>query len=123
TSLAVDPANVWIARAFYIWLSVMNLFVISMAWSLMADLFEPERSHRLFGPMAAGASLGGLIGPLISGALVASLGESGLLFLSAALLLSTLVCVRYLLRWRDRLGPRTDAASPERIGGSIWAGL
>lgn len=123
TSLAVDPANVWIARAFYIWLSVMNLFVISVAWSLMADLFEPERSHRLFGPMAAGASLGGLIGPLISGALVAPLGEAGLLFLSAALLISTLACVRYLLSWRDRLGPRTDAASPERIGGSIWAGV
>ncbi|RIK99691.1 MAG: MFS transporter [Proteobacteria bacterium] len=122
-SLATDPGNVWIARAFYIWLSVMNLFVISIAWSLMADLFEPERSHRLFGQIAAGASLGGLIGPLLSGVLVAPLGEAGLLFLSAALLLSTLVCVRYLLRWRDRIGPRTDAPPPERIGGSIWAGL
>ncbi len=122
-SLATDPGNVWIARAFYIWLSVMNLFVISMAWSLMADLFEPERSHRLFGQIAAGASLGGLIGPLLSGILVAPLGEAGLLALSAALLLSTLICVRYLLRWRDRLGPRADAPSPERIGGSIWAGL
>jgi AAA family ATP:ADP antiporter len=122
-SLAADPGNVWIARAFYIWLSVMNLFVISIAWSLMADLFEPERSVRLFGPIAAGASLGGLIGPLLSGALVAPLGEAGLLALSAALLLSTLVCVRCLLRWRDRLGPRRDAPPPERIGGSIWAGL
>lgn len=122
-SLAADPGNVWIARAFYIWLSVMNLFVISIAWSLMADLFEPERSHRLFGPIAAGASLGGLIGPLLSGALVAPLGEAGLLALSAALLLSTLVCVRYLLGWRARIGPRADAPSPERIGGSIWAGL
>jgi AAA family ATP:ADP antiporter len=123
TSLAVDPKNVWIARAFYIWLSVMNLFVISIAWSLMADLFEPERAHRLFGQIAAGASLGGIAGPLLSGVLVAPLGEAGLLFMSAALLLSTLLCVRYLLGWRDRLGPRSDGPQPERIGGSIWAGL
>jgi ATP:ADP antiporter, AAA family len=123
TSLTTDPDNVWIARAFYIWISVMNLFVISVAWSLMADLFDPEQGHRLFGQVAAGASLGGLAGPLLSGLLVAPLGEAGLLFLSAALLLSTLLCVRYLLAWHDRTGRRAEAARPERIGGSIWAGF
>ncbi len=48
---------------------------------------------------------------------------AGLLYLSAFLLLATLVFVRQLLRWRDRMGPRDDVPSPERIGGSIWAGL
>lgn len=123
TSLLVDPGNVWIGRAFFIWLSVFNLFVISIAWSLMADLLDRDQSQRLFGQIAAGASLGGLAGPLISGLLVAPLGEAGLLYLSTALLLATLPCVDYLLRWRDRLGPRTDVPSPERIGGSIWGGL
>jgi ATP:ADP antiporter, AAA family len=123
TSLAADPANVWIARAFYIWLSVMNLFVISVAWSLMADLFDPEQSHRLFGQIAAGASLGGLAGPLLSGLLVGPLGEAGLLYLSAALLLSTLLCVRYLLAWHDRHGRAGQAPRRERIGGSVWDGV
>src|SRR5690606_31947414 len=127
TSLVVDPANVWIARAFYIWLSVFNLFVISIAWSLMADLFERDQGHRLFGQIAAGASLGGLAGPIISGLLVAPLGEAGLLFLSTGFLLLTLLCVRYLIGWRDRIGPKADEGSqappPDRIGGSIWAGL
>jgi ATP:ADP antiporter, AAA family len=123
TSLAADPDNVWIARAFYIWLSVMNLFVISVAWSLMADLFEPEQGHRLFGQIAAGASLGGLAGPLLSGLLVAPLGEPGLLYLSSALLVSTLLCVRYLLSWHDRHSRTTAVPRQERIGGSIWAGL
>ena len=122
-SLITDPDNVWIARAFYIWLSVMNLFVISIAWSLMADLFEPEQGHRLFGQIAAGASLGGLVGPLLSGFLVAPLDEAGLLFLSSALLLSTLLCVRYLFAWHARHGRRAVVPRPERIGGSIWAGL
>lgn len=125
TSLVLDPANIWIARAFYIWLSVMNLFVISLAWSLMADVFDPDQAHRLFGQVAAGASLGGLTGPLISGLLVAPLGEAGLLYLSSALLLTTLPCVRLLLAWREKAGPRSQAHEPpaNRIGGSIWAGL
>ncbi|MDT9598876.1 NTP/NDP exchange transporter [Sphingosinicella rhizophila] len=123
-SLIADPDNVWIGRAFYIWVSVFNLFVISIAWSLMADLFTSEQGRRLFGQIAAGMSMGGLTGPLLSGLLVEPLGLAGLLLLSTALLLSTLLCVRYLLAWRDRQGA-LDApeASTRPIGGSIWAGL
>ncbi len=122
-SLWLDPANVWIARAFYIWLSVMNLFVISIAWSLMADLFERERGHRLFGQIAAGASLGGLTGPLLSGLLVSVVGEPGLLLISTGLLLLTLFFVKQLFGWRDTMGPRTDVPPKERIAGSPWAGI
>lgn len=120
-SLWIDPRDVWVGRVFYVWVSVFNLFVISLAWSLMADVFDAEQSRRLFGPIAAGASLGGLAGPVMSGFLVGPLGEAGLLSLSTALLLSTLICVAYLLTWRDARGPRRDA--PERIGGSIWEGI
>jgi AAA family ATP:ADP antiporter len=123
TALLIDRSNIWIGRAFYIWLSVFNLFVISIAWSLMSDLLDRDQSQRLFGQIAAGASLGGLTGPLLSGFLVGPLGEAGLLFLSTMLLLSTLACVAWLLRWRDGLGPRGDVTTPERIGGSIWGGL
>ncbi|HEY0013290.1 MAG TPA: MFS transporter [Allosphingosinicella sp.] len=124
-SLMADPDNVWTARAFYIWLSVFNLFVISIAWSLMADVFNKDQGHRLFGQIAAGASLGGLTGPLLSGLLVAPLGHAGLLLLSTGLLLSTLFFAHRLLTWRDRCGRPEDSDNPPdaRIGGSIWAGL
>lgn len=122
-SLKLDPANIWVARGFYIWLSVMNLFVISIAWSVMADLFAPDQAHRLFGQIAAGASLGGLAGPVLSGFLVGLLGEAGLLALSAVLLLSTLLCARWLFRWRNRFGATSAEPASQRIGGSIWAGL
>jgi len=123
-SLRVDPDNMWAARGFYVWISVMNLFVISIAWSLMADVFGTEQGRRLFGQIAAGASLGGLAGPLLSGFLVAPLGHSGLLFLSVALLLATLPFAWWLLGWRTRHGQPDDSRPPEQaIGGSIWAGL
>jgi AAA family ATP:ADP antiporter len=123
--LLTDPGNVWVARAFYIWLSVFNLFVISLAWSLMADIFSADQGRRLFGQIAAGASVGGLTGPLLSTLLVAPLGHAGLLLLSTALLLSTLICARRLMTWHDLHGER-DAARPpttHAMGGGIWAGI
>ena len=125
TSLLIDPDNLWVARAFYIWLSVMNLFVISIAWSLMADLFTPGQAHRLFGQIAAGASLGGLVGPVLSAVLAGTVSEAGLLYISTALLLSTLLCARYLMGWRDRTGAPADPSSSnrQRIGGTAWGGI
>jgi AAA family ATP:ADP antiporter len=123
-ALLQDPENVWIGRAFYIWLSVFNLFVISIAWSLMVDVFSPEQAKRLFGRIAAGASLGGLVGPLLSGVLVGWVGHAGLLAISTALLLATLICVAHLLRWRARFGhPDDPRPAAEAIGGSNWAGI
>jgi ATP:ADP antiporter, AAA family len=77
---------------------------------------------RLLGQVAAGASLGGLTGPLISTLLVAPLGHAGLLAISTVLLLSTLACVTWLQRWAgERYRATGDATQP--VGGSIWAGL
>lgn len=124
--LLVDPEEVWAGRVFYVWLSVFNLFVISLAWSVMADVFQPEQAKRLFGQIAAGASLGGLAGPLLSAALVAPLGLAGLLFLSAAMLLGTLLCAGWLFRWRDAQGwnaTPTGETADRAMRGSVLAGL
>ena len=122
-AMQLDPTNVWIGRLFYVWLSVLNLFLISVAWSLMSDIFRPEQARRLFGQIAAGASLGALAGPLLSGVLVEQIGHGGLLLISAALLLATIPCATYLLRRPavHRSGQQIDNREP--IGGSIVAGL
>ena len=123
--LMTSPGDVWMGRAFYIWISVVNLFVFSLGWSLMADVFRAEQARRLFGQVAAGASLGGLAGPLLSGLLVGTVGEPGLLVISAGLMLASLLAVRQLLSWRQRNGPVEPAEqAPSRpIGGNIFAGL
>ncbi|WP_373376773.1 NTP/NDP exchange transporter [Cupriavidus nantongensis] len=127
------PDNVWLARVFYVWLSVFNLFVVSVAWSLMADVFRPEQARRLFALLAAGASAGGLAGPVLGGWLVPHIGLTGLMLLSAALLAATLPGVGWLFGWRRRAGAGVglpdqpvasatqDPANP--IGGGLLAGL
>ena len=54
-----------VEKSFYVWVSVFSLFHISVFWSFMSDLFNKEQAGRLFGIIAAGASVGGLIGPSI----------------------------------------------------------
>jgi len=118
------PDDVWLARAFYIWLSVFNLLSVSVVWSVMADLFRIAEAKRLFALVAVGASVGGLVGPLLGVALVGSIGHAGLLLLSAVLLVGTIFAARHLQMWRDRhpLGPDETRARSRPLGGSPFAG-
>ncbi|WP_434624209.1 MFS transporter [Pseudomonas sp. Z1-29] len=107
-----DSDNVWLARTFYVWISVYNLFVVSVGWSLMADVFDSEQAKRLFAFIAAGASTGGLLGPALSALLIDSLGASGLMFVAAVLLGATLGLKRTLMRWRETGGAGRPGAAP-----------
>jgi ATP:ADP antiporter, AAA family len=122
---AVQPDNPWIARAFYVWLSVFNLLAISVAWSVLADLFPVAQAKRLFAVMAAGASAGSLIGPLLGVLLVGLIGLPGLMVLSTALLLGSAVAARALQVWRDHRPLRADELEASRLplGGNPFAGI
>ncbi|WP_313308389.1 NTP/NDP exchange transporter [Stutzerimonas nitrititolerans] len=102
----------WLARMFFVWISVYNLFVVSVAWSLMADVFDAGQAKRLFAFIAAGASVGGLVGPALSALLAGSLGEAGLALL-AGLLLGVALALKYsLMRWREVGGAGRPGAAP-----------
>lgn len=122
--LGLEEIRVPVARAFYIWVSVFNLFVVSVFWSFMADLFRNEQGKRLFGLIAAGGSLGALLGPALTAALAVPLGPAKLLVVSALLLEIAVFCVFRLLR---AVGPQTTKrqmeGEPERIGGSLIEGI
>ncbi|MNP07801.1 Major Facilitator Superfamily protein [compost metagenome] len=121
---ALQPDNLWSARAFYIWLSMFNLLSISLAWSVLADLFSSEQAKRLFGLLAAGASLGGLLGPLLGTLLVGVIGHAGLVVLATACLLGSVVAVVFLQRFRDRhpLPADTELPRSRPLGGNPFAG-
>jgi len=121
-----DPENAWIARAFYIWISVFNLIAISVIWSVCVDLFPSAQAKRLFALMAAGASVGGLVGPLLGIALVGLIGHAGLLWLAAALLVVGIGIARHLQHWRDAQPVNEGLSAQARarpLGGHPFAGI
>ncbi|WKZ13307.1 MAG: MFS transporter [Gammaproteobacteria bacterium] len=118
--------HTWIARAFFVWLSVVNLFWLSVFWSFMADIFSRDQSHRLFGFIAAGTSLGGLAGPLVTATLAASIGTLNLLLVAAALLVIAVPLVGMLNGWQiaqASSGVAECGGSDRPLGGNPFAGF
>lgn len=87
---------VWIGRIFYVWTAVFNLFVVSIFWQFMSDLWHTSQSKRLFGFIGVGGTFGGILGSSLTALLATVLGVANLLLLSALLLETALFLVRRL---------------------------
>ncbi len=118
--------HTWIARTFFVWLSVFTLFVLSVFWSFCVDIFTRDQARRMFGFIAAGISTGGIIGPLLARFLAVPIGRINLLLVAGVFLAVSLLFVRYLTRWQSRVN-RADDASPtdadRPIGGNPFSGI
>jgi AAA family ATP:ADP antiporter len=114
-----DDTPLWMQRTFYIWLSVFNLFVVSIFWSFMADIFQPGQAQRLFGFVMAGGSLGAMAGSWITTMLVLTLGSRNMMMAAAGCLLVATVMAVILGRYSRRQNRDRPTAV---IGGSIWEG-
>ena len=97
------PDSRWLAAVFYWWFSVVNLFMVSVFWSLMVDLFTANQASRLLPAIAGGGSLGAIAGPLVAAVFVKGLGVSGVLLLAAAGLVVVIVLVSRVIREKRRL--------------------
>jgi len=114
-----DATGDWIQYGFYVWLSVFNLFVVSIFWSFMADIFHPGQAQRLFGSIMAGGSLGAISGPLLTANWVGDIGSRGVIQLAMVLLLVATVIAIILGRFERQ---RHQDKPAKIIGGSIWEG-
>jgi AAA family ATP:ADP antiporter len=111
--------NIWIGRAFFVWLSIFNLFVVSVFWGLMADVFDPEQGKRLFGVIASGMSLGAIAGAGLTSLLAPRIHHAFLLAI-AAVMLESAVFIVSRLHVRERA---SSAAQITPVGGSFLAGI
>jgi AAA family ATP:ADP antiporter len=98
-----DPSSRWVATGYFWWFSVVNLFMVSIFWSLMADLFTPLQATRLFAAISAGGSLGAIAGPLVTRVLAGAVGVEGLLLAAAGSLVIVIGLVHLLMREKARL--------------------
>jgi AAA family ATP:ADP antiporter len=115
-------ARPWIDRAFYVWASMFALFVVTVFWGFMADLFRNEQGKRLFGFIAVGSSLGGIAGSTVTATLVQMVPRFTLLLIACIPLEVASQCVGVLHR---RFGGGEDPARIENrpLGGSAWSGI
>ncbi|MCW5801547.1 MAG: MFS transporter [Deltaproteobacteria bacterium] len=113
--VALEVSPTVVGRTFYVWASVFSLFVISVFWSLLADLLGPDAARRLYGPIAAGGTVGGLVGPALTRLLVEPAGVAGILVLSAALLEVALVAAMQMWRAGEALAPTARAGDQDDL--------
>src|SRR5690242_14566200 len=123
--LTLGIAPVIVARVFFVWVSIFNLFAVTVFWSFMADLFTAEQGKRLFGFIGAGGTAGGLLGPVITIGLSAPLGAVNLLVAAAVLLELAVFCVLRLERAATAQATASGGADagPQPVGGSAFAAL
>ena len=129
-TLQGDDASVAAGQFFYVFISVLALFLTSVFWSFLVELFASGQARRLFPVIAAGGTAGALLGPLFTDLTVRAIGNDGILFTGAALFVGALVSQRVLIAiWTSGRGPAAgDSAETARshdraIGGNPFAGV
>lgn len=125
---AGSATSVWTARAFFVWTSVFTMFVVSVFWCFMADVYRSEQAKRLFGFIGLGGTLGSVIGSATTASLASRIGTANLILVSIVMLeLAVLAVIRFPVRddsGRDAGGGTNGVARRDApIGGSIWAGF
>ncbi len=120
-----SAGDVWTGRVFYIWTSVFNLFVVSVFWCFMADVFRSGQGKRLFGFIGVGGTLGAIAGSGLTALMASRIGTKNLLLVSAALLeLAVLMVVLFpVTSLGDATAVNTEQLDRKPIGGSAWAGF
>src|SRR4249919_2534334 len=130
--LAFVPLFTWqdllspkaLGMLFFVWVSVFNLFVVSVFWSFMSDIWSDEQARRLYPIIGAGGATGAIVGPALTRMLVGSIGVGNLLLVSALLLGIAMACVLVLGRWARLHGAhRHEVAHEDAVGGGMFDGL
>jgi AAA family ATP:ADP antiporter len=121
------PENRWVAAAYFWWFSAINLILISVFWTLMADLFSASQATRLFAFIAAGGELGAIAGPLVTRHLAEAIGIDGLMLVAIAGFAIMILLVQLLVREKARLHALGEDAQrttlDHNLPGTPWRGF
>jgi AAA family ATP:ADP antiporter len=124
--VATPEQTIWVGRIFFIWTSVFNLFVVSIFWQMIVDIFTSDQGKRLFGFIAAGATLGAISGSLFTVSTVEHMAPAYLMIGAALMLEVAVFCVRRLSGLSEALSERPQAdqdQAEQPIGGTLLGGI
>src|SRR3984957_13231760 len=121
---ATPEQTIWVGRIFFIWTSVFNLFVVSIFWQMIVDIFTSEQGKRLFGFIAAAATLGAMSGSVFTISTVEHMAPAYLMVGAALMLEVAVYCVRRLSGLSAALSLRPEGDQPEQpVGGTLLGGI
>lgn len=115
--------STWTARAFFVWVSVFNLFAVSLFWSFLADTFDSQQAKRLFGLIAAGGTLGGLCGSFLAQRVVERIGVAQLLLIPLAFIVVLSALMLFFERASKNVRGEEVEERGEATGGTFWEGI
>jgi AAA family ATP:ADP antiporter len=119
--LRANEGSIAVGQFFYVFISILSLFLTSVFWAFLLELFDSGQAKRLFGVIAAGGTAGALAGPGITYLTVSRLGNSGVLFVGATMFVVAIICQQSLLKiWKAR---RAAGQEDRPIGGNPFAGF
>ena len=122
--VAFDSGMPGRGMAFFLWITVFNLFAVAVFWSFMADVFSDAEARRSYGYIGAAGTVGAILGPTLTRMLVERVGIANLMLVSAAFLVLCVVCLLRLRHYAvQREASRRLASGEVPMGGAVWAGL
>jgi AAA family ATP:ADP antiporter len=121
--LSLRVADWGTAATFFVWVSVFNVFVVSVFWSVMADVFSVSQGRRFYGFVAAGGTAGAIAGQVLTVVLVKVVGTTNLLLLSGLFLVISVVSIGHLFRTPLGTGQNPSLTSADALGGPLWSGM
>ena len=111
--------DLFLGRAFFVWVSVFNLFAVSVFWALIVDIFDSERGKRLFGLLAAAATIGAIGGSGLTSLVADHLSTPVLLIIAVGLIQVSVFSAKRLSHCGRRL---SQSATEEKASHSSSAG-
>ena len=121
-----ESDHIWLGRIFFVWISIFNLFVVSVFWSFMAEIYTREQGRRLFGFITSGGSIGAFLGGVATSFLAVRIGFQNVFPIAAIMLLLAIFCIKQLRKQSTQDSEETsiDATAKDRpLGGNPFAGI
>ncbi len=120
-----DRIPLAVSRVFFVWIGVYNMFVVSIFWTFVTDVFSPSQGKRLFAVIAAGGTLGSICGAAFTTAFAQHVRLSTLVLPPIALLCASIVFAALLNKSRPKSATvvSSENGTAEGALGGIFDGI
>lgn len=116
----IQPGRYILVVCYYLYVCIYNLFIVTVFWSFINEVFRPDEARNNFGTVMAGGTVGGLLGSFLTSRMAHVISLGDLLLLSVIILFITLIFMKLLLSYKEEkieLNRKIDTTEEKKISG------